>query len=271
MALKLAAERYESADAPEATPMLIAHGLFGSARNWTGLAKRFAEGRPVAVADMRNHGASPWSAETGYPAMGADLLETADSLFGRPALLLGHSMGGKAAMAAALQAPDRVAGLIVADIAPIAYPNHNHGDFIAAMRAADLSTATRRGEIEPQLVSAIPEAPLRAFILANLVFEQTSEGRRARWRLNLEALDAGMTELIGWPEALNGASYDGPSCFLHGGASDYVAAAGQAAIKRLFPKAAIEALPGAGHWLHAEQPDAFAAKVSDWLRGLQQF
>lgn len=266
MAYILAHERFGETAPRSATPMLIAHGLFGAGRNWMSLARRFAERREVATVDLRNHGASPWDEETGYAALGEDLLETADSLFGRPAILLGHSMGGKSSMAAALGAPGRVAGLIVADIAPIAYDDHDHGRYVAAMQAADLSTATRRGEIEPQLEEAIPELSLRAFILANLLFEDTPQGRRARWRVNLNALGAGMRDLVGWPASLEGLRYAGPSFFFHGANSHYVSPQGRATIERMFPGAEIDAMPGAGHWLHAEQPDAFFERVEEWLR-----
>ena len=265
MALLLAHDRYDESAGAEASPMLIAHGLFGSARNWATLAKRFAQTRPVIAVDLRNHGASPWAAETDYLSLGQDLVATARAAFGRKAILLGHSMGGKAAMAAALTAPDQVAGLIVGDIAPVAYPGHEHGSYAEAMRRADLGGKTKRSEIEPQLAQAVPDPALRAFILANLVFDETDQGRRARWRVNLDALSAGMADIIGWPATLQDARYLGPSFFLHGGASGYVGAEGRAKIAQLFPGAEIDALPGAGHWLHAEQPDAFFARVSDWL------
>ena len=264
MALPLAMERFGDPDSG-AAPLLIAHGLFGSARNWASLAKRFAAERAVAAVDLRNHGASPWDDRMDYPAMAEDLLAASSAAFGRPAVLLGHSMGGKAAMTAALTAPGEVAGLIVADIAPVAYPGHDHGAYVEAMRTADLSVATKRSEIDPQLAEAIPEPALRAFILANLVFEHTADGRRARWRVNLEAVGAGMRRVIGWPEELEGKRYSGPSLFFHGGASDYVGPEGRARIGTLFPAAEIKALDGAGHWMHAEQPDAFYNGVAAWL------
>lgn len=267
MTLDLAYERYgedpSRADGPR--PLLIAHGLFGSGRNWATLAKRFSAKRPVGAVDLRNHGSSPWNGLMDYAAMGEDLLAAADRLFGRAAILLGHSMGGKAAMAAALMAPDRVAGVIIADTAPIAYTHQEHGRYAAAMKAADLSAASKRSEIEPQLAQAIPDASLRAFILANLQFEQTDLGRRARWRVNLDAIITAMPDLVGWPAMFASARYAGSSLFLHGGASDYVTAEGRLAIERAFPAAEIQAVPGAGHWLHAEQPDAFFTKASAWL------
>lgn len=248
-------------------PLVVAHGLFGSGRNWGTLARRFAAHRPVATVDLRNHGASAWTSEMDYPAMAADLLAAIDALGGR-ATLLGHSMGGKAAMAAALTRPEAVAGLLVADIAPVAYADHAHEHFIAAMRAVDLSRIARRSEVDPLLADAIPAAALRAFLLQNLVFEEAAGARRARWRLNLPVLAEAMPALVGWPEAYGpsgGLRYDGPSFFFHGGASDYVTDAARPAISALFPAARIEALEGAGHWLHAEAPQAFGTRVVSWL------
>ena len=264
--MRLAAQRY---DGPAgAAPLVIAHGLFGSARNWATLAKRFAEARPVIAVDLRNHGDSGWDDAMEYVSMGADLLETLDAELGADsqAVLLGHSMGGKTMMAAALAAPERVAGMISADMAPVVY-THSHAPFIDAMRGMDLSQVTRRSQADPLLAEAVPEPPLRAFILQNLVIEDG----RARWRLNLDAISAAMSELTGWPSslepnALTARRYDGPALFYHGGASDYVTEAAQGRIRLLFPAAQIEAMPGAGHWLHAERPDAFYETVSGWLR-----
>lgn len=246
-----------------ATPLVIAHGLFGSGRNWASLAKRFAASRRVIAVDLRNHGDSPWSDEMDYPAMAADLLETIAAEIGGPALILGHSMGGKTAMAAALSAPQAVAGLIVADIAPIAYA-HSHAPFLAAMRAIDLSAITRRSQADPLLAEAIPEPPLRAFILQNLSIENGA----ARWRINIDAIDAEMPRLTGWPDALSpsaGARYDGPALFYHGGASDYVPDSAHGPIDALFPHNTRQAMPGAGHWLHAENPNGFFETVEAWL------
>ena len=239
-----------------ATPLVVAHGLFGSGRNWATLARRFAETRSVATVDLRNHGDSPWSAAMDYPSMGADLLAAAEPV----AALLGHSMGGKAAMAAALQAPEKVAALVVADIAPIPYA-HSHASFIEAMRSVDLAAITRRSDADPMLATAIPEAPLRAFILQNLVIE----GGVARWRLNLEGLAQAMPDLLGWPEALTHKRYEGPALFIRGGASEYAPAEADAAIRAAFPEAEIAVIDGAGHWLHAERPAAFFEAVSAWL------
>jgi pimeloyl-ACP methyl ester carboxylesterase len=174
--------------------------------------------------------------------------------------LLGHSMGGKAAMVAALGHPGEVERLVVADIAPVPYPPRHLG-LAQAMRSLDLSGITRRGEADSRLAAAVPDRAERAFLLQNLVFEDG----RARWRLNLAAIEAAMPSLVGFPGMAAGTAYPGPALFVAGGRSDYVRPQDEPAIRRLFPKAEIRRIENAGHWLHAEQPDAFVAIVEPFL------
>ena len=244
-------------------PLLIAHGLYGSARNFNSLGKRLAEGRRVVMVDMRNHGDSPWAEDMDYPAMGADLGMTVEALCGGRAVVLGHSMGGKAAMALALSQPELLAGLIVADMAPVDY-DHAHAGYIDAMLGVDLSRVTRRSDAEPMLADALESPMLRSFLLQNLVVE----GGAARWRLNLAVLREALPDLMAWPADWPEPAYEGPSLFLHGGASDYLLPEMQPRIRALFPDAEFTALAGAGHWLHAEQPEAFLAAVSGFLEAL---
>ena len=133
-------------DPDAGTALLIAHGLFGSARNWGAIAKRLARDRPVVAVDMRNHGASPWRESHGYPDLAEDLAEVIDAFGGRMDVL-GHSMGGKAAMALALTSPHRVRRLIVADIAPVAY-DHTQTPLIEAMEAVDLNAVRTRRDAD---------------------------------------------------------------------------------------------------------------------------
>ncbi len=169
---------------------------------------------------------------------------------------MGHSMGGKTAMRLALEHGGDVGRLIVVDIAPVAYA-HTHRPIVEAMRAVDLATAGRRADVDRQLQAAIPEAALRSFLLQNLV----SEDGRLNWRINLAALAANMNTLTGYPEDPAGLTYSGPTHFLSGAASDYVREAHHARIRDLFPKAEIDSIPEAGHWVHAEQPAAFLERV----------
>ncbi len=239
------------------TPLLIAHGLFGTARNWGVLAKRLADGRRVVSVDMRNHGGSFRAATNTYGDMADDLARVIENCGGR-ADVLGHSMGGKAAMVLALTRPDLVEKLIVADIAPVAY-SHSQLDKIIAMKAVDLSVVERRRDADAQLIDTITDPALRSFLLQSLTF---GEGG-ASWKLNLDALGSAMDDIIGFPD-ING-TFEGEVLFLHGGNSDYVQPAHHAKILTLFPNARFEEIAGAGHWLHAEKPREFEAAVRGFL------
>lgn len=263
MAVQLTHLLHAPTEAETSLPLLIAHGLYGSARNFNSLGKRLAAGRRVVSVDMRNHGDSPWADAMGYPEMAEDLADAVARLCGGRAVVLGHSMGGKAAMALALSRPDLVEALIVADIAPVPY-DHSHAGYIDAMQGVDLAQITRRSEAEPMLAEALPDRMLRSFLLQNLVIESGA----ARWRLNLAALKAALPDLMDWPGVWPEPAFEGPSLFLHGGASDYVLPEMQPRIRGLFPDAEFQRLEGAGHWLHAEQPEAFLTEVSRFLDAL---
>lgn len=237
-------------DGPTGTPLLIAHGLFGSGRNWGVLAKRFSEARPVIAVDMRNHAGSPWYETHSYFDLATDLAAVID----QPMDVLGHSMGGKAAMVLALQHPEKVNRLIVADIAPVTYTHSQNGP-IEAMRKVDLASVTNRAEAKAQLGDLEPGVP--DFLLQSLDLKEK------RWRLNLDVLQAEMDKIIGFPQ-INGV-FEGETLFLSGGNSDYVQRDARDQIKALFPNANFAKIPGAGHWLHAEKPREFAAAVNAFL------
>ncbi len=238
-------------------PLIIVHGLFGSARNWRVLQKRLSADRHVVAVDLRNHGDSFWADDNSYEALAADLAEVIKA-HGGVADLLGHSMGGKAAMVLALRHPEMVRKLIVADIAPVAYA-HTQARHIEAMKAVDMAKVTRRSEADKQLAATVPDAPLRAFFLQSVALENGT----ARWQLNLDALGAEMPKIMGFPD-LPG-PYTGPTLFLRGAHSDYVKPEMTPRIKQLFPLAEFVVIDNAGHWLHAEQPRAFQAAVAQFL------
>lgn len=237
------------------TPLLIAHGLYGSGRNWGVIAKRISTQRRVIAVDMRNHGHSLWSDDHSYAAMADDLAEVIDDI-GAPMDVLGHSMGGKAAMMLALRRAACVRSLIVADIAPVAY-SHTQIQFIEAMRAVDLGTVTRRSDANAQLAANGVEPALCSFLTQSLDITER------RWRLNLDALADNMDAILGFPEVAT--TFDGPTLFLSGAESDYVARDARPAIQSLFPKARFAKVPGAGHWLHADNPRAFERNVTAYL------
>ena len=242
-------------------PLLIVHGLFGSGRNWGVIARRLADDRDVFAVDQRNHGSSPWSDRHDYPDMAADLAEVIATLGGKVDLL-GHSMGGKAAMQLALTQGALIRRLVVADVAPVAYA-HDQTQYITAMRSLDLSGLTSRGEADRRLATVLDDPALRAFFLQSL--DLKAEGG-PRWRLNFDVLAAEMSKIVGWPGEVG--PFDGPALFLTGADSHYVKAEYRETIRTLFPKARFAKLPGAGHWLHADKPREFEETVRVFLNAV---
>jgi pimeloyl-ACP methyl ester carboxylesterase len=251
-------DRHTPATPPDLPPLLIVHGLFGSARNWGAIARRLADRRMVLAVDMRNHGSSFHSTDHGYAAMADDLARVI-AAEGGPLDVLGHSMGGKAAMQLALTAGDLVGRLVVADIAPVAY-GHDQTGHVRAMQALDLTGITTRTEADRRLARTTPDPALRAFFLQSL--DLKAEGG-PRWRLNLEVLADRMSEIVGWPGTPG--RFDRPALFLSGAESRYVLPEHRAAILARFPSARFARIPGAGHWLHAEKPREFAETVAVFL------
>jgi len=232
--------------------LLIAHGLYGSGRNWGVIAKRMSQTRQVIAVDMRNHGLSDWNESHTYDDLASDLAEIANQT-GAPMDVVGHSMGGKAAMVLALLHPNLVNRLVVADIAPVAY-GHSQIQFIEAMKAVDLPQVTRRSDAESQLGALGVDKSLQSF------FTQSLDVPEKRWRLNLDVLANQMGHIMSFPDITG--TYGGPTLFLSGGASDYVTAHHRPGIKALFPNAHFAKIPGAGHWLHAEKPREFEASLA---------
>ncbi|HTV88054.1 MAG TPA: alpha/beta fold hydrolase [Stellaceae bacterium] len=233
-------------------PIAVLHGLFGSGRNWATIARRLAAKHRVVALDLRNHGNSPWADTMTYREMAEDVLFTLRALgIGRCALL-GHSMGGKAAMVAALWNGGEIERLVIVDIAPVRY-EPRHMSLVRAMRALDLSRIRRRSEADGALAAAVPDPAERGFLLQNLVLDDG----RARWRLNLAAIEYAMPDLVDFPVMPAGIDYRGPALFVAGGRSDYLLPAHEPTIARRFPGAQIARIGDAGHWLHAERPQSF--------------
>lgn len=247
---------YTEFGAPTAPPLMIIHGLYGSGRNWGVIAKRLADSARIFTVDLRNHGNSGWTNTHSYPDMADDIAELITHL-GGPMHVLGHSMGGKAAMLLAVNNPGMVDRLIVADIAPASY-THSQMPFIDAMRAVDLTNVTRRSEAEEQLAALGVEPALCSF------FTQSLDVSNKRWKLNLDTLTTEMPKIMSFPEVSGHFAH--PTLFLTGANSDYVTPDHRPKIKSLFPAAHFAKIPDAGHWLHAEQPRKFEASVRAFLR-----
>lgn len=255
--MKLFSRQYGDGD----EALIILHGLLGSSANWRTLAKRFAQKRSVYTLDLRNHGQSPWSDTMHYQAMADDVAQFIDPLEHKYISLLGHSMGGKAAMQLALELPEKINTLIVADIAPVTY-SHDYQQLIEALLAIDLSKVDKRAQADEALKAAIPETGIRAFLLHNLAFEQTQ--KRWSWRPNLKVLLANMENITGF-DINAGKQFNKPTLFIHGAESDYVDLLYHDVINGFFPESEYNELSNASHWLHAEQPRAFLASCENFL------
>ncbi len=252
--MKLAFEVFGDSTQP---PLIILHGFFASARNWRNVAEKLATQFYVYVLDQRNHGGSFHDAVMDYPTMTADLLLFIEQQGLNRVSLLGHSMGGKVAMWFALNYPDKVDKLIVADIAPVSYP-HNLDKTIGALKALPLDQISNRKQAEAFLAESIPELSYRQFLLQNLVLVNGAYC----WRVDLDIFYQAAPAIIAFPDTDKLAPFVGNSLFIAGEHSDYVKAE---TISDLFPGAKLCVIAGAGHWLHVQQPVIFITEVKNFL------
>jgi pimeloyl-ACP methyl ester carboxylesterase len=240
-------------------PVCLLHGLFGRSQNLASVARALATRCRVLSLDLRNHGASPHAAGMAYAALAEDVRETLAHHAALPAGLLGHSMGGKVAMTLALAEPGAVSRLLVADIAPVAYA-HGNARVAGALQGLALRPGLTRAEADAALRDAVPDAGVRGFLLQNL-----GVGPAPAWRIGLDQIASGIADIEGWADPVAVRPYGGPALFVAGERSDYVGPSGEAAILLLFPRARLTRLAEAGHWLHADQPAAFARLAEDFL------
>ena len=236
----------------------LLHGLFGAARNFGAVQRRLATRFRVIALDLRNHGASPHAPGMSYATMAEDVQETLAAMGALPAAILGHSMGGKVAMWLALVRAEVVRALVVADIAPVPYPPH-HREMIAAMQGLTLAPGLTRQAADAALAEAVPQPEVRGFLLQNLVM-----GEKPLWRNGLVEIAAAMAEIEDFA-APAGAGYGGPTLFVAGERSDYIRPEHEGVIQALFPAARFATVPGAGHWLHADNLEGLLAVVEPFL------
>jgi pimeloyl-ACP methyl ester carboxylesterase len=241
-------------------PLVLMHGLFGSARNFGAVQREFGKHHRTIALDLRNHGASPHAVDMRYAGMAEDVLQTLTELSASPAVVLGHSMGGKTAMQLALLHPDAVTRLIVADIAPVPNPP-NLLPVAEAMMALPLSPHMTRAQADIALSNAVPDAAMRAFLLQNLQI-----GAAPSWRIGLTEIIDHFSDIEAW-DAPSGAQYTGPTLFIAGAYSNYIKPEHRQIIRTLFPNARFVTLKNAGHWLHADNPSGFIAVVEAFLGG----
>jgi pimeloyl-ACP methyl ester carboxylesterase len=243
----------------EGPPLLILHGLLGANGNWHTLSRTaFQKTARVYAVDQRNHGRSPHTDRIDYPSMAADVAAFVDQHALGHAHLLGHSMGGKTAMQAALTTPSVVDRLIVVDMAPRAYAPR-HTDLLDALARIDPSDYDDRDAIDAALAEDVPSWAIRQFLLKNLDYD----GERYTWKMNLDAIRRHYDDINA--AVTDEGTFDGPALFVRGGDSDYVSDDDVPDIRRRFPQAELVTIDGAGHWVHADAPDALAEVVTDFL------
>lgn len=242
-------------------PLLILHGFLGMSDNWKTLGTQYAAmGFEVHLIDLRNHGRSFHDAAFSYAIMVQDLLDYCSHYGLQTISVLGHSMGGKLAMALATQYPDLVTQLVVADIGPKHYAQH-HQEILTGLNAIDFSTQPQRNEVDVQLQPYIPDFGTRQFLLKNLYWQ--TPGQLA-FRFNLPVLIAQIEQVgVALPAS---AHFDSPTLFVRGGNSKYILEADWAEIVCHFPQAQLQTIPQVGHWLHAENPALFYSITSKFLK-----
>lgn len=248
----------------EGPSVVLLHGLFGQGKNWTGVAKSLSRDFRVTLVDLPNHGKSGWTDQFSYVETADALVKVLSAEVTEPFHLVGHSMGGKAAMVIALRHPDLVSRLVVVDVAPVRYDRlSSFGRYVAGMRGLDLSSTQDRATADTALASSVSDPVVRAFLLQNLRRQPEPPGWR--WQLNLDLLGDHLGEIGGWPD-LGAPPYPGPVLWLAGADSDYITPAYAPDMRRLFPRVQLVTVKNSGHWVHAEQPEIFVAALRGFLR-----
>ncbi|MEO8591072.1 MAG: alpha/beta fold hydrolase [Flavobacteriales bacterium] len=244
-----------------ATPIVILHGLFGSSDNLGSVAKELAEpseaGTPafdVYLVDLRDHGRSPHTQRTSYPLMAEDVHALIIKLGLKGVVLVGHSMGGKAAMSIAQRWPELLKHLVVIDISPREHEN-NQAHIVEALRTADLSPGRTRKEVEAHLAGHVKEPGVVQFLLKNLYWKTEDQ---LAWRMNIALLERDLTAILA---SIGPGTVRVPTTFIRGGQSDYIVREDLPAIKEQFPNSRVETVSFAGHWVHAQAPDEVVALI----------
>lgn len=236
------------------SPIVLVHGLFGSLDNLGILARDLVNDHDILQVDMRNHGLSGRSAEMNYPAMAQDLVDTLDAHAIERATFIGHSMGGKAVMALTALAPERINQLVAIDIAPVDYAVRRHDEIFAAINAVTDAQASSRQHAAAVMRSVIDEEGVIQFLLKSFVDGQ--------WRFNVPVLWQQYPHIVGWEEV---PAWDHPALFIPGGNSPYVTEQYRQTLLQQFPQARAHVIAGAGHWVHAEKPEAVLRAIRRYL------
>ncbi|MCU6666043.1 esterase [Silvania hatchlandensis] len=251
--------RAQSAQSPHNnSPIVLVHGLFGSLDNLGVLARDLVTDHALLQVDMRNHGQSPRSVQMTYADMAQDLLDTLDAHNIEKATLVGHSMGGKAVMALTALAPERIDGLVVIDVAPVDYAVRRHDEIFAAINAVTEAGVSTRQQAATVMREHLDEEGVVQFLLKSFV--------DGEWRFNVPALWDQYSNIVGWQPV---PAWSHPALFIPGGNSPYVTEAYRDALLAQFPQARAHVIAGAGHWVHAEKPDAVLRAIRRYLADIE--
>lgn len=255
-----------SSSSQQLSPIVIMHGLFGSKMNWKSLAKVISQktNRNVYAVDARNHGDSPHTPDLDYSLLGEDIIHFLKEQEIEKAILMGHSMGGRAVMAAAFLQPSLVSSLFVLDMSPTGMSPSisslpRYVEYMKRVTVpSEMNTADARKYVDKFLQPAIPEAGIRMFLLSSLIKDKDG----FRWRFNLQTIgDCFNPHIVSFPLAEKGYKYHGKSVFVGGALSDYITPVVEPEIRRIFPLSSFHYIEGAGHWLHADKPQEFLSTI----------
>ncbi|NIY47374.1 esterase [Cedecea colo] len=252
--MKLNARLQTTQQSTSNSPVVLIHGLFGSLDNLGVLARDLGQDRTLLQIDLRNHGQSPRSDEMTYPAMAQDVLETLDEYGFEKAIIIGHSMGGKVAMALTAIAPERIAKLVLIDIAPVDYQVRRHDEIFAAINAVSDAGAKTRQQAAALMREYVKEEGVIQFLLKSF-----AEGE---WKFNVPVLWQQYENIVGWQTI---PAWNHPALFIRGGASPYVDETHRDALLAQFPQARAHVVAGAGHWVHAEKPEAVLRAIHRFI------
>lgn len=255
----------------EGEPLVILHGLYGASDNWVGIARELQSSFKVITVDLRNHGKSPHADEHNYELMSDDILNIFSKLEIYSANIIGHSMGGKVALAFAAFNPERVKRLVVVDISYRTYSEENndlqfseHVNIISALSDLPIDKLTKREDADVFLSERIKSVRVRSFLLKNLY--RTSE-KKFKWKLNLAVLKNNLRNVLqGFEEfEFELSLLDCPVLFIKGGNSMYLGKEDFEKIPTIFKRAEIKTIEGASHWVHAEKPKEFLQMVKEFF------
>lgn len=261
-------------------PLVIMHGLLGSAGNWRTTAPKLSAHRRILSLDVRNHGASPHVEDMRFGACAEDVLSTMDARGVDKAIVMGHSLGGKIAMAAGLKHPDRILAVISVDMSPFNYALSDDGwtgvsSIVDACARVPMSEFRSRSEVDHFLKPLIPDYTTRAFVMQNVIVETRvdpltgAKKQSVEWRCNLPALHRALGRIAGFDIQAPIVSYPNPSLFIGGGNSPYLTAKQKPTVERIFPSNEWVTIPGAGHWVHVEKPNEFVDIVKEYLTRME--